>query len=107
MTTQHHRLRVKVQIELLKEADDSYVATCPQLGCIFVHEATEEATFRAAFEAIEAYLMTSVKHDDPIPDEVLLSHEIKTDKQFLLPSPKTARPPPATLEFTRDLAIAM
>lgn len=38
-----HIFEVKVLMKLEKEADDSYVVTCPQLGCIFVHEASEEA----------------------------------------------------------------
>jgi len=100
----HHILKVRVQIELRKEADDSYIITCPQLGCIFVHEVSEEAAYRAAREAVEAYMRTSTAHDDPIPDEVVISHEIQEDRP-LLPPPELASI--STLEITRDLAVAV
>ncbi len=35
-------LTVKVRFEIAKESEDSFVVTCPQIGCIFVHEETEE-----------------------------------------------------------------
>ena len=101
---EHHLLTVRIQIELRKESDDSYVVTCPQLGCIFVHEESEEAAYRGAREAIEAYILMSVKHRDPIPDDVVVSHEIQTD-QPLLPPPELASI--STLEITRDLAVAV
>lgn len=76
MTAQRHRLLVKVQIEMRKQGKDNYVATCPQLGCIFVHEETEEAAFRYAREAIDAYMLTSLEHGDPIPESVVVQHEV-------------------------------
>lgn len=70
---QRHSRTVKVQVELWKEGEDSYVATCPQLGCIFVHEESGEAAYRHAREAIEAYLETAIEYGDPIPEEVMVN----------------------------------
>lgn len=101
---EHHLLKVKVQIEMRKEADDSFVATCPQLGCIFVHEETEEAAYRHACDAIDSYLRMSIKHSDPIPDSVVVRHDVQTEMPRL-PSP--AESSISTLEVTRDLAVAV
>lgn len=100
-----HTLTVKVKIEMRKEADDSFVATCPQLGCIFIHEETEEAAYRHASDAIESYFLTSIKHNDPIPDSVVVKHDVQTERPRL-PAPSQV-PSISTLEVTRDLAVAV
>ena len=101
---EHHLLKVKVQIEMRKEAEDSFVATCPQLGCIFVHEETEEAAYRNACDAIDSYFRMSIKHNDPIPDSVVVTHDVQTDSLRLPSPPETLI---STLEVTRDLAVAV
>ena len=80
MTETRHRLTVQVELELRQESEDSYTVTCPQLGCIFVHEASEEAALRHAREALVAYLETCLEHDDDIiPEEIIASHEVIED----------------------------
>ena len=81
-----HRLVVKVQIDVHQEAEDSYVATCPQLGCIFVHEETEEAALRYVREAIESYMLTCIEHGDPLPEDVVVS------RQLTSPATPSSRP---------------
>ena len=99
----HHLMTVRVKLAMSKESEDSFVVTCPQIGCIFVHEETEESAYRSAREAIEAYVRMSLQHDDPIPDEIVIRHEVNELEQPLLLPP----PSPATLELTRDIAVAV
>ena len=66
-------------MNLEKEAEDSYTVTCPQLGCIFVHEESKEAAIRYACEAIDEYIEISLRHEDPIPAEVILDDTIDND----------------------------
>ena len=100
---EHHLLKVKVGIEMQKEAEDSYVVTCPQLGCIFVHEESEEAAYRHVREAIEAYLHTSLEHDDPIPEGVVVSHKVVTAPTK---TTKIAPAPPVELALTSSYDFA-
>ncbi len=102
MPRQRHRLTVKVQIEMKREGKDSFVATCPQLGCIFVHEETEEAAFRHAREAIDAYMLSSLEHGDPIPESVVVSHEVTE----VASRPRGRREGQQEVSPTRELALS-
>ena len=98
-------LSVKVTFEITKEAKDSFFVTCPQIGCIFVHEETEEAAIKAAQDAVEAYVGMSLKHDDPIPQEIVQRREeIPEIPRVSRLSRRT--PPPVTLEVANDIAVA-
>ena len=66
-------LQVKVKVHIEKEAEDSFVATCPQIGCIFVHEVSEEAAILASHAAIDAYAVMSLENGDPLPVEIIES----------------------------------
>ena len=98
MSDKNLRLQVSVVIEIQQEAEDSFIATCPQLGCIFVHEETMEDAIFYAKEAVELYLKVSVEHGDPIPNEVIISREVSTEEHL--------RPSIATLSLTSDYAIS-
>ena len=104
MKNKLHKIQVKVQIEIREEAKDSFVATCPQLGCIFVQGETQEEAYIHVQEAIDLYVMTSIEHGDPIPDDVVISHEVTTvrDKVKNIPIKKLV----TELDITSDYAIA-
>lgn len=93
-------LSVKVRLEIIKEAEDSFVVTCPQIGCIFVHEETEEAAIRAAQDAVEVYIEMSLKHGDPIPPEIIQRREE-------VPRPRRRTSARATLDVANDIAVAI
>ena len=75
-----HTLNISVEMNLEKEAKDSYTVTCPQLGCIFVHEASKEAAIQYAREAIDEYIEISLEHGDPIPADIVVNNTIDADK---------------------------
>ena len=108
-TDRHHRLEIKINIQVVKEAEGSFVATCPQLGCIFVHDETEEAALVHVQDAIRSYLETSLKHGDPIPEEVVVSHtEIGGSEEVnrraqIMPVPELV----ADLDVTRSYDLAV
>lgn len=93
------RLTIRVLLKITEEAEDSFTVTCPQIGCIFVHEESEAAAIGAAHEAIDAYLEMSLRHGDPIPPEIIVQQRKVIDLKPRLPHP-------ATLEVTRDVAYA-
>lgn len=97
-------LQVKVQVELRQEAADSFVATCPQLGCIFVHEESEEAAIRHVHEAVDAYVITALEHDDPLPEEVVVSRTVETH-EVRSKNPKVTRRPIAALDLISNYDI--
>lgn len=72
-------VRVIMQIEELE--DGSFYATFPQIGCILVQEETEKDAYYAALEALDMYIEMSIRNDDPIPDEILIHEEPKTNKK--------------------------
>ena len=92
-------LTLKVALEITREAKDSFTVTCPQIGCIFVHEESEAAAIEAAHEAIDAYVEMSLRHGDPIPPEIIVKKPKAVDRK-----PRLSHP--ATLEMTRDVALA-
>ena len=47
-----------------------------QLGCIFVQEETLSDALFYVKEAIDLYFQSSIEHEDPIPDEVVISREV-------------------------------
>lgn len=61
-------IKVKMKVERLE--DGSFYATFPQIGCIFVHEETEEKASCCGREALEEYLKVSLNNGDPIPEEM-------------------------------------
>jgi len=93
---------IQVAFEITKEAKDSFTVTCPQIGCIFVHEETEEAAIHAAQHAVEAYIEMSMKHGDPIPPEIIQRQE---KLNYLARKPKSRST--AVLDVTRDIAVAV
>ena len=100
------RLEIKVQVELHQDAEDSFVATCPQLGCIFVHEETESAAIHYVREAIDAFVETALEHNDPIPKAVIVSRTvIEVESSEHAPSP--ARLPVAELDLTSRYDVAV
>lgn len=103
---QRHRLLVKVEIEMRQEGKDSFVATCPQLGCIFVHEETEEAAYSHAREAIDAYMFASLEHGDPIPESVVVSHEVTDAPSRPQTLQKVAPKRELALSSTYDVAVS-
>ena len=91
-------LQIKIQIELRQESADSFVATCPQLGCIFVHEESEEAAIRHVHEAVDSYVITALEHNDPLPDEVVVSRTVDTH-EVRSKNPKVTRRPTTALDL--------
>ena len=93
---------VKVAFEITKEAEDSFTVTCPQIGCIFVHEETEESAIRAAQYVVETYTEVSLKHGDLISPEIV--HRQETMNFFGRKHQSTS---PAVLDVTRDVAVTV
>ena len=76
MIGENRMFQVNVLIEILQEEEDCFTATCPQLGCIFVQEETLSDALFYAKEAIDLYFQSSIEHEDPVPDEVVISREV-------------------------------
>jgi predicted RNase H-like HicB family nuclease len=63
---------LKLQIRFVVERDgDGFHAYCPDLKGIHVDGATEQEALDNAREAVQAYICSLVKHEDPIPVGVL------------------------------------
>lgn len=95
-------LTIEVAFEITKESKDSFTVTCPQIGCIFVQEETEEAAIRAAQLAVEEYIGMSLRHDDPIPPGIIRRRE---ERNFFGKQRRSTSP--VTLDLTRDIAVAL
>ncbi|MCY4342721.1 MAG: hypothetical protein OXE83_04010 [Gammaproteobacteria bacterium] len=93
---------IQVAFEITKESNDSFTVTCPKIGCIFVHEETEEAAIHAAQCAVEDYIEMSVRHGDPIPPDIISRQE---QRNFF--DGKHHQSSPAVLDVTRDVAVAI
>lgn len=61
-------LAVKFTVDIAVEPDgDQYHAYCPALKGLHVGGQTKDEAVRNAVDAVELYLVSLVKHDDPIP----------------------------------------
>ena len=89
---------VKLRIRILVERDgEEFYAYCPDLKGVHVGGETEEEALRNAREAVEAYIESLMRHQQPIPVGVLESSNCYTPGQLfgmlirsLLPTRKHA-----------------
>lgn len=59
---------IKVRLRIFVEPDsDGFYAYCPELKGLHVGGATEEEAVQNALNAASAYLMSLMKHNDPLP----------------------------------------
>lgn len=59
---------IKVSIRFVVEPDDGrFHAYCPELKGLHVDGATEEEAFENARKAAEIYIMSLIRHNDPLP----------------------------------------
>lgn len=63
---------IKVLIKVEEDTDGSFVVTCPQIGCIFVQEHTEEDAIKYGIEAIDTYIQMSVENQQPMPKSIMV-----------------------------------
>lgn len=54
-------------VEIERDEDGIYVVSVPALPGCFTHGRTYEEVLTRSQEAIQAYLGSLIKHDDPIP----------------------------------------
>lgn len=59
-------IRLKVKI-LVEKDEDSYHAYCPELKGLHVGGESEKDALNNAVEAVQMYLESLVKHNEPIP----------------------------------------
>lgn len=59
---------IVITVELaLERDDDRFHASVPALKGLHVDGATEEEAIAAARDAVEAYIVSLIKHGDPLP----------------------------------------
>ena len=68
--------KISFNITIFVEKDDSnYHAFCPALKGLHVDGATEKEAIENAREAAVAYLVSLIKHGDPIPLNVIVKED--------------------------------
>lgn len=73
---------IKVRVRFIAEPDDGgFHVYCPELKGLHVGGATEDEAFENARHAAEAYLMSLIRHNDPLP---VGSQDTKVDLGELL-----------------------
>lgn len=95
-------LTIRVLMKVEKDTDGSFLLTCPQIGCIFVQDETEEAVLKHGIEAIGAYIKMSAEHGDPIPTEIVESNPQQTSHTRI----KKQVVPQELVELTRSFDYA-
>jgi predicted RNase H-like HicB family nuclease len=75
---------LKFRIRIIVEKDeDGFVAYCPELKGLLVGGATKEEIEQTIPDAIQGYIDSLIKHNDPIPVGVLESDCEYTFSDFL------------------------
>ena len=96
---EHDPLTIRVQVKVEKDTDGSFLLTCPQIGCIFVQDESEEATLKHGVDAIDTYIEMSMEHGDPIPPDIVISGPHTLSKKG---TAKTRVIPREEIELTRS-----
>ena len=107
---QRHRVHIRVCVEVEQEEDGSYIAFCPQVGCVFVHEETEDAVLEAVEQALGQFVRVSIRHGDPLPDCIVLEHTVQDSASPFCCKEKGGRTGGREVEmnagYTIDLPVA-
>lgn len=75
---------IKVRVRIVVEPDeDGFHAYCPGLKGVHACGATEEESVQNAKDAVNAYIHSLLKHNDPIPLSVLESDETMSAGELL------------------------
>jgi predicted RNase H-like HicB family nuclease len=89
--------KLEFQVVLVVEPDeDEFHAFCPALKGLHTAGATEQEALENAKDAAAAYILSLIKHGDPIPVGVMTPHGEKA------PSRSAAR---RTREYTERIAL--
>jgi predicted RNase H-like HicB family nuclease len=91
--------RLEFQLVFVVEPDEGeFHAFCPGLKGLHTPGATEQEALENAKDAAAAYILSLIKHGDPIPVGVVTAH---TNEAVLPRGPRTAR------EYTERIALEM
>ena len=79
---------------MIQKDDDGYYATCPSFKGLHVFGETKKAALKLASDAIIAYSISLIKHNEPIPcDNIIKEETFKDLRRHRAIVPQTIRIP--------------
>ena len=94
---------ITFELDIIVEPDgDEYHAYAPSLKGLHVYGSTEEEALNNAMEAAKAYLLSLIKHGDPIPVGVIKGERAEARKRWYWPFPRKR-----SRHHIRSLALAV